>query len=492
MTAPPPHGAPAPVGQAVVRGSMWLIATGMMSRALGVVGTLLLTHFIAPEVYGAVADAVIVTFTISLIANVGIGVYVIAHPEAGPEELFHATVIHVGLAVLFLIPLAIFGKPLGVLFGAPDMHVYLPGLMVVVMCERLNMLPERLLIRRMRFGVISIQRAGAEVLYTLVSVLGAAFGMGGMAIVAGNVVRSAVRVPFLLWLVSWREFLRPTRLRREILARIVRFGLPISLGQLVGFGIRRWDNLVVSHLHGVGAAGAYNLAYNLADIPAVQVGEQITDALQVSFARGTEGDPLRRLLASLGMLAFIMTPMAVGLGLIAPTLAGVFLGGRWEQVGPMLTWLAVISFPRPLSGAVVSYLQVQGRQRVYLAIELFTLGMLLASLFTLGRLDPIAACIAVGGTFVVRLLAVGFVLWKLDGVKLRDFFAPQLPPVAASLVMAGAVVVVRIALVRVGAPEALSLGLQIVVGVISYGLGAWLFARETSRQFLSIVRRALG
>src|SRR4051812_43262145 len=103
------------IERAVVRGSLWLIGMGMLSRILSVVGTLLLTHLIAPAVYGEVADAVVVTFTINALANVGIGVYVIAHPDGNPEDMFHAALVHIGLAALFLVPLYFAGPRLGLM-----------------------------------------------------------------------------------------------------------------------------------------------------------------------------------------------------------------------------------------------------------------------------------------------------------------------------------------------------------------------------------------
>jgi PST family polysaccharide transporter len=477
---------------AVARGSMWLIGAGMVSRALGIVGTLILTHLISPGAYGEVSDAVVVIFTANMLANVGVGVYIIAHPKADPGELFHAAVMHVGLGALFLVPVLLFGPALGPTFGAPTMGRYLPGLALAIMCERVNMLPERLLFRQMRFGVSSLQRAGAEMLFTVVSVAGAAAGMGAMAIVAGNVARSACRTPLLFGLVGWREWLRPCRLRWEVFARILRFGLPISLGQLLGFGVRRWDNLIVSHFHGAAAAGAYNLAYNLADIPAVQIGEQITDALQVSMARNRDVAPERQLLRSLSMLAFIMTPMAVGLGAVAPTVARLFLDRRWTDVGPMLMWLSVISFPRPLSGAATAYMQVKHRKPMFLALELFTLVTLLVSLGTLGRVSPVAACIAVGATFFLRLAGTGFLLWKIDRVPLWDFFRPQVPPVVAALIMAAAVTATRLTLQAAGVPGIVSLIAEVAIGIGAYVAAAWLVAREAFRQFVTLLRMTLG
>jgi lipopolysaccharide exporter len=468
-----------------------LIVTGLASRALGIVGTLMLTHLVAPAAYGEVADASVVAFTLNVLANVGVGIYVIAHPEATPEDRFHAALLHVGLGVLVILPVLLFGGPLGRALGAPTMGHYLPGMVLAVMCERVSLLPERLLVSRLRFGTVSLQRASGEILYTAVSVGAAVLGMGAMAIVVGNLARSGSRVLVLLKLVSWREWLAPCRLRMKTFARIARFGLPISIGQLVGFGLRRWDNLVVSLLHGAAVVGPYNLAYNLADIPAVQIGEQITDALQVSFAGEQDSDPIQRLLRSIAVLAFIMTPMAVGLGAVAPTLAALFLDQRWAGVGPMLVWLSVISFPRPLSGAVASYMQVRNRRRAFLALEVFTLVTLFATLFTLGRPGPLYACAAVGLTFALRLLLAGVLLRRLDGVPLAAFFGPQLPPLVAALVMAAAVTGTRIGLARVGIPGGLSLAAQLTVGAVVYLAAARVVARATWDQAVLLLRRAL-
>jgi lipopolysaccharide exporter len=474
------------------RGSVWLIIAGMLSRALGVVGTLILTHLITPVAYGEVADAVVVTFTVNVFANVGVGVYIITHPQAGPDELFHAAILHIGLGALGLAPVLLFGRSLGLAFGAPDMARYLPGLALAVMCERFNLLPERLLFRRMRFGVSSLLRAAGELLFTTVSVIGAVRGLGGMSIVVANVVRSGFRVPLSFLLVRWSDWLKPHRLRKEVFARILRFGVPISVAQLVAFGTRRWDNLLVSRFHGAAAVGAYNLAYNLADIPAVQIGEQITDTLQVSLANSQDKAPERQLLRSLSVLAFVMTPMAVGLGAVAPTVARLFLDRRWVDVGPMLMLLSVISFPRPLSGAVAAYMQVKHRRRAFLALEIFTLLTLLISLETVGRISPIAACVAVGVTFLLRLLASGLLLWKMDHIPLRDFFLPQLPPVIAALIMAAAVTAIRLTFERAGVPGVVSLITQVLVGIAAYAIAAWVVARDAFRQIIGFLRSAMG
>jgi PST family polysaccharide transporter len=478
------------VDHAAVRGSVWLIVTGLVTRVIGMVGTLVLTHLMLPASYGEVSAAVVVSQTANIIANVGVGIYVIAHPQAGQKELFHAAVLHIGLGLVLFLPALAMSDSLSTL--VPSLHHYLPGLLVMVMFERINLLPERLLVRQMRFGVLSLQRAGGELVFTAVLLATAAAGMDGTSVVIANLARSGGRLPVLLALAGWRQWLTPCRLQKEIFARILRFGLPISAGQILLFGQRRWDNLVVMWLHGAAALGAYNLAYNLADLPAVQVGEQITDALQASIANSPAEDQRLQLLRWLSMLAIVMTPMAVGLGAVAPTVTELFINESWAAVAPMLMWLSIISFPRPLSGMVTAYLQVRHQKRAFLALELFTVLALLGSLLTLGRLGPVEACMAVGAAFFMRLGAAAVLLRKIDGLPLGQFFRPQIAPIVAAAAMAAVVTVVRLALEQAGTPGGVRLAAEVIVGVPTYVLALRLLARSAWRDFIALLRQSFG
>jgi len=55
----------------------WNIFTGLGSRAIGLVGTLLLTRFIAPDEYGLVSAALITVMTAAYLTNLQFGQYII-------------------------------------------------------------------------------------------------------------------------------------------------------------------------------------------------------------------------------------------------------------------------------------------------------------------------------------------------------------------------------------------------------------------------------
>src|SRR5690242_15650970 len=88
------------VRRAAIRGSAWSVSSGLGTRVLGLVGTMVLTRFVAPYDFGEVSAATIVALTANQFSNLGVGTYVIAHPQAGRATMFHATFVHLTLGLL--------------------------------------------------------------------------------------------------------------------------------------------------------------------------------------------------------------------------------------------------------------------------------------------------------------------------------------------------------------------------------------------------------
>src|SRR5258706_3918666 len=181
------------ISRKTVRGAGWAILTGVFSRALGLVGTLALTHFLAPEVQGEVSDAYVVVLTANMFTTLGVLHFLVAKPkEVTPEIGWHITLLHMTIGAVALGVIALFRNSFGVLLSAPNMGQYVPGFAVALLLDRAGQISERILARHMRFRVIGLGRATSEITYSVVSVGLAMAGYSGMAIVYGNIARSFV------------------------------------------------------------------------------------------------------------------------------------------------------------------------------------------------------------------------------------------------------------------------------------------------------------
>jgi PST family polysaccharide transporter len=475
--------------RSAVRGAAWTLSTSLGSRALGLIGTLLLSRYLAPGEYGEVSAASIVTATASSITTLGLGLYVVTKPNVSRAERFHATLLFVAIGVVALALPLLASDTIGRWSDAPDLGRYLPLFVLVALIDRVVYMPERMLVRELRFRWLSIARSLGEITYTVVSVGLAVAGVGAMAVVWGNLARAGVRFLLIVFAVDRREWLEPHRLERRTLVEILGFGGNITLAGIAAFGMRRWDNMLVSRTFGPAVMGEYNYAYNLADTPAVAVGEQLGDVLFASFPHLDRARQSEALSRSSTLIALIMFPLAVGLGAVAPTVVDVFFTARWHDVGQMLVFLSALSAPRPISQVFSAYFLARDRARLLTWIEWGSLIALLAGISTIGRLGILWTCGTVGVVFILRTLSFMALVKILDGVPLARFLVPLLGPLAASAVMAGAILAVR-PLVE-GHAAVTRLAVEIGLGALVYIGAALVLARASSRELLRLVRSAL-
>ena len=130
----------------------------MGSRAVGLVGTLVITRFVAPAEYGGVTVAAVLAMTANQLSSLGLGQYLVARPDAPRSVAFHVTSLHVSFGVVALAVLSLCGGWLGALFDAPGMAGYLPGLVLAALLDRVAFVPERMLVRNLRFRRLSLAR----------------------------------------------------------------------------------------------------------------------------------------------------------------------------------------------------------------------------------------------------------------------------------------------------------------------------------------------
>ena len=475
-----------------VRGAAWTILTGIGSRGIGLVGTVVLTYFLARDVLGEVSDASVAVLIASQFSTLGVGQYLIANPKAGREVAWHATVLHLTLGALAIGACVVFQAPLGRWMNAPHIAKYLPGLAISMFIDKITFIPERLLARDMKFRAVGVSRTAGELTYSLMSVGLAVLGLGGVAVVYANIARSVLRNLMVLRSTARAEWLTPSAFSGRVMKGMMRFGIPFSIGASAGQSARRFDNMLVSAFFGTEVVGMYNLAYNVADVPAVQVGEQIGDVLLPSFAKMDAQERKDALVRSTGLLALIVFPLAVGLGAIAPTLVRTILRPGWEGVAPMLTILSALSVTRPVGWTISAYLQARNKPGSVMGLEVFKLAAVIVSISLLAKFGVLWACAGVGVAFTAHALASIWIVYRLDAIPFFELLWRGVPPLLACGPLVLAVLGVRFGMRAMGIDlAALQLALELLAGGLAYVGSALVMARGTSTDLITLIRNAV-
>ncbi|MBP9086970.1 MAG: oligosaccharide flippase family protein [Kofleriaceae bacterium] len=483
------------LAQKAARGALWTIATSIGGRVIGVLGTLIMTRFMAPDAIGEVSVATIIAMTANWASIWGFGPYAIVKsqkPEDAREVMWHCTVAYLVLGVIGLGGVALFGGPLTALFDAPTAARFVPGAALAIFIRRFSSVAERALVREMRFREIGIALAIGELTYTITALTLAANEWGGMAIIVGNLVQATVTSGLIIRASGMKSWATPTPLRKERFRDMLRFGLPLAVESVAHNGSRYWDNLLMARYFGPSVTGVYNMAYNLADIPAIQVGEQIASVLLPSMSKLEPARRPRALERSTALLSLLIFPMAIGLGLIAqPLIELVLPSDKWQEVAPLLTILAVLSVFRPITWVLSVYMDAQERTMRLMLLEVAKIILLMIGIAVFSPWGVRASAAAVGLAFGVSAIAgVGMVAG--DGVSLARLVRGFFEPLAACALMCGAVLAVRYGVpsfeqLHPGAKVAIEIGL----GGIVYSGAALLLCRATAKDLLGLLRGAM-
>jgi len=474
----------------VARAVVWNVVTGVGARIVGLIGTLVLARFIAPDEYGLVSVAAICVSTAGQFSNLQLGQYLIVQGNREQGVAFHAAVFQLALGLAALGGVWWLRDSLGPVFGAPGMGRFIPGFVLAAAIERVGQTPEKLLARDLRFRLIALTRGAGELCYTALA-LSFAPSIGGMAIVVGNVGRAAL-VATVFVASSDRQWLRPVRLSWTKSVAMFNYSSPLALARLTDFAAGRWDNLVISGFHGAGIAGTYNLAYNLSQTSTGTLADQVLDVLFPSFASLEPKDRGRALVRALSSMSLLVMPLTFGLAAVATTLVTALFPPRWGQIAPMLVVLSVSAALLPLASTLLAFWRAQRRTGVVMIASAVRLALLLGALVTIGPLGPLWACAA------VDLSALGYLLliWWTLRPDHRPIMWPaargMLQPMLACLPMLAFVQGVQAIEPRLGpvvAPWAL--GLEIAAGAAGYAAGAFLFARDTAADVTGLGRQLI-
>lgn len=404
--APKAEGAPAyDVAGRAVQGLLWAALFGWGSRVVSLCATVVLTFFLDRSVLGEVSTAAILVASLSQLSMLGVPTYLSIRKELSEDTRWTAVVLLGAVGVIAgLLALAL-GAPVGRKLGVPLLAEYVPWLAAAAFVTRISTVPEVLLQRSMRFREASACKAAGDVLYAVVVVALAAMGSGGKAVVYGHLARSLAVLLLLSARLSPRVWLAPAALSRASARSILGFGLPITVGLAGNIVVRQWDNLLVLWQFGPGAVGAYNQAYNLADVPAVQVTEQLGDVMAPSFAKLDLERKKAAIVRLLAALSVVVYPLAAGLAVTSPTFVSL-LRAEWAPMAPLLTILALLAMSRPIGWTLGVYFQTTGRPRTVMWLMLVLVVVLFPTMFLLGRaLGPEGACAGVVVAFGVHALA---------------------------------------------------------------------------------------
>ena len=368
-------------------------------------------------------------------------------------------------------------------FGDPEVAPMLRVMAILPAISAFAAAPTAATKRDMQFGPLALRSIGSVMIGGLVGLVLTLTGAGVWALVWQAMVTRLVSTVVLWYAVPLKFSLR---FSGSHFGDLVQFAFPTMVSKLLSWSCQQIPRVMLGLYWGSTDLGLFSLAARLGDllmevavIPRYAVA-RVELRMHVSDHRELEA-ALHRLLSLLSVFCF---PLCIGGAAVVPTLFHVWLDPRWAgAIVPaqvmLLTCVALVT--QYMGGATLLAMNFQRSE------ALVSIAQTVATLLAVALCAPfgvLAASVGIAARPYLLLPLTVSLLRRRCGIAPASVFRPQMPALAASLVMGGCVWLLRLALSGVMG-DAAALPLLVVGGGIVYVVVVKLTMPEVVAQFVS-------
>ncbi|SEQ12782.1 lipopolysaccharide biosynthesis protein [Microlunatus flavus] len=334
-----PAAAEPTLARSVGRGAAWALAANITMRFASVAVTAILARLLSKEDFGIFAVALAVYLVVASLAELGMASAVARSPlepeEIAPTISSISILASVGIAVLMASGAPLIASALGQPGAAQPIRI----LALCLVLTGVFAVPGAQLVREFRQDKIFLGTVVGFLVANPLLVLLALHGGGATAFAWSRVVGQLATG--LVFVLSTSRRYWP-RWRREVVRPLLRFGLPLSLANLVNWTLLNADYMILGRLVDAAQIGVYVIAFNVANWSTAVLGSVLNSVVVPAFGR--VADDRERLGAALtsstGLVAAVALPTAAISAALSRPLVDTVFGARWAEAAPVLVVLA--------------------------------------------------------------------------------------------------------------------------------------------------------
>ena len=476
-------------GRRTFTGVLWSMTNAALTTGLTAAVFLVTSRLLSPGDFGSVAIATSLVLMAAAVVPLAFGEALTQRKTLSEAHLNAVYWLCTGSALLVYGVLLASSGAIADWFEVEVLRQILPVLGLKLVLDGMVVVPESLVIRRMAFRVIALRTALASTIAGAVCIAMALAGFALWALVASQILVSAINLAVTARAAGWRPGLR-TAGGGAALRELRSFGL-YSMGSRLIDGAR-FDQFLIGALLGPIALGFYFFAMRINDLLSKFTTQSLSSVFAVALAGAQDDRAESRRIYLHGTFASAALgfPVFGGLILVAPLAVPLVFGPQWQDAVRVVQFTAGISLVASVGIMQAALIRASGdagwwfRYRALSQAAGFALIVVLA---------PLGLTVMAAGLLCRTLL-----LWPVSVAKtlrLLDFSAAAYARVfAAPLTALGLMAVVVLGLPLVGPAWSGSalLAAQIVLGGVTYAVSLVLLARATFRDALALIRRNRG
>jgi|ERR1051326_4288375 O-antigen/teichoic acid export membrane protein len=463
MTAPQPKD-DAVLQRHMVRGSAWIIGVRWSLRVLGLITTIILARLLTPADYGIVAIASMIVGMVEVFSRTGQMSAIVRHPNPTREHYDSAWTVSLLLGIGL-------GGIIWILTPLTTAYFHEP---------RATLIVEILAFRTMlsgaqNIGIVNFQRYlqfnkqfWFSVIPTLVSfplTIASAFILRNYwALVIGLMSEYVTTFTLSYMMEPFRPRISFSKVREiwsfSFWSLVKNIG--IYLNMLV-------DRVAIGGFAGSSAMGRYQVAAEVATTPSQEIVNPIVSVLFPVLA-SVQHDREKRVKLYLTVLywsALICTSTAVGVALVTDDFVDLVLGSQWQDVKPLMPWMALSFGVLGMSNSVYTAFDTIGMPLMSARMQWLRVFGLAIAIIPVAYMTHDLVAVAMTRLIVTIVITptLFFALSRVFGFTARDIGVTIWRPMVAGLTMS-AVVLSANTMIPFTGP--LRLVIDVALGAVSY------------------------
>lgn len=337
---------PMPVGQSslhhhVVRGLGWSGLSQALRLVLQVGISVLLARLLPPADFGAIAMVMVFAGFAASFSDLGLSAALVQKKDLQPRHSSTAFCVQVLSGVFLAVLLAVAAPLISSFYRAPRLLPLCLGIAPTFIVSAWSGVPMALLQRTMGFRRIAQIETAAALLSGAVAVAMALKGFG-----VWSLVSQAFLCALLTSVLSARQSGWKTSFAfdRPAWRELRQFSVALTGYNVLNYGIRNLDNLIIGKFIGPAALGFYSRAYNLMLFPIKQMSGAVSRVMFSALSSiQDQADRQRQIyLRTTRLIALATFPLMAGMAVLAEPLILLLFGPSWIESAPILRVLAIV------------------------------------------------------------------------------------------------------------------------------------------------------
>lgn len=423
------------IGSRAKQAAVWSAIQIILRNALSICVTASLARLLDREDYGLLGMVATLTALLQVFADMGLSWATVQRQNLKRSQVVGLFWVNVLAGALLWLAMILASSSLAAFYNEPKLQLIAIASGAGFLLSGLAVQPMALLVRDLNFRLIAKIEISSLAIGAIVALTLAIAGAGYWALVAQMLSQAIFRA----WFSIASSSLHITAPRwTPGLGGLLGFGGLLALNGVLIYFARNLDSVLIGRTWGAAELGVYNRAYFLMLFPSM-LANGVLSGLMVSSLSNIQSDAVRfgnAYRRALRIVAYVGTPLAIGLALTASSAVRLVYGPEWHGVVPILSWLSLAGATQAVYNTNGWLFTASGRGWPLLTVSVINL-ILLSTTFFL-TVPYGAVYVAQGYGITMGLIIPVPAMWlahHVAGIPILPSFRSILPVVAMNSAM---------------------------------------------------------